>query len=81
MREVAAGVALSGVVVGMALGPVAINLFLFLFHLFFFSDFLSQLPQSLSPPVFLDLNRFLFSVWKPRIIAIYTLSPKPICAN
>jgi hypothetical protein len=29
----------------------------------------------------LDLNRFLFSVWKPHIITIYTLSPKPICAN
>lgn len=25
--------------------------------------------------------RFLFSVWKLPIIAIYTLSPKPICAN
>jgi hypothetical protein len=72
-----------GMVVGVASGggAVAINLFFPVpfFLLFYFPVSTASAP--LSPPVSLDLNRFLFSVWKPHIITIYTLSPKPICAN
>lgn len=47
-------------------------------------------PRPLSPPLhnpfaqatwLFDLNRFLLSVFGNHVIAIYTLSPKPICAN